>query len=222
MPTPKPTFNARLYTAGELLNMDPDVFQKLNRSELAGVVRTLADVGNKRRQRLEKRGILSPANFNRETGEVIQRFSTKGKSLNALRAELTRVRNFLTAKTSTVKGVEEWKKKSMTMLEGYGVQLDEETFDTVWKTYERLKEVDKSVAEKGLKYRIVDEIRMEIKKRGLTDDTATRDDYRDIALKMQQRVRSIYEEWQRGENELQGPEQLLTRRSGGEGFGPNY
>ena len=89
-------------TIEEILKLEPEDVMRLKRNELATVVRTANAVANKRLKRLEKNEMDTPAALaiRRSGGN----FSTKGKSLNQLRAEYMRVTGFLNAKTSTVRG----------------------------------------------------------------------------------------------------------------------
>lgn len=96
----------------QLLNIDPADVQKMTTKELRAAVQTLSSAANKRLSRLEQSEIdvSSPAlHAVYESGR--SRFSTRGKNLNQLRNEFKDVKNFLTSKTSTIKGVKGWKSK---------------------------------------------------------------------------------------------------------------
>lgn len=167
----------------DIMNMDIQTFNKLNKSDLRKVVGRLVSAGNKRLRSFEKAGESSPATRHIEkTGGV---FSTKGKNLNELRNEFTRAKNFLQSKSSTRRGWTGVKKETAKNLEKQGVKgLTPDKLDEVLKAYERLKEVDPSVANKNLKYKVLDSISE------LSDDF----DIDSVVEKMTERITEIYEE----------------------------
>lgn len=65
----------------------------------------LASLANKRIKRLEEKKLLDAPAYRglMESGEV--RFSVRGKTYNELQKEVARMRNFISANTSTIKGV---------------------------------------------------------------------------------------------------------------------
>jgi len=90
-------------TLKDVMSMSWDEINKLNIRDLRSATRTLADVANKRINRLEKSDYVAKNALNaaREGGG---KFSTKGLNTNQLRGELNRARAFLSLKTSTVRG----------------------------------------------------------------------------------------------------------------------
>lgn len=78
---------------------------KLGEKEYRAEVLKLVTMANKRISRLEKADLKgSPAYVKMlESGEA--RFSVKGKTHNELQREFSRLRKFITAETSTIKGV---------------------------------------------------------------------------------------------------------------------
>ena len=94
----------------DIMNIDLDTFNNLNERDLRRITSRLVSAGNKRIRALQKHNIESPALQSLGTDNV---FSTKlpesvskEQRVNKLRQEFASVRNFLTMKTSTIKG---WK-----------------------------------------------------------------------------------------------------------------
>lgn len=168
----------------DILNMDINTFNKLNTSDLRKVVGRLVSAGNKRLRSFERAGESSPA-----TRHVVKSggaFSTKGKDLNALRAEYTRAKNFMQAKTGTRKGWKQVKKETIEGLKKQGVEMTESQFNDVWKAYEDLKELSPEVANRGLKYSVLKDIVDMV-----TDTDKSADE---IATALHENLSTIYEE----------------------------
>lgn len=108
-------------TYKDYLNMSLDELNALNTKEMRKATRVLADVANKRLVNIEKKGLkdYSPAyNYIMSEYEDDKRkslrtgkFSTKGMNRNALYSEFTRAKDFINAKTSTVKGAVQYEKE---------------------------------------------------------------------------------------------------------------
>lgn len=73
--------------------------------ELRREASRLASIANKRIERLERNNLRSSPAYQKwvEEGEV--RFGVKGKTINEVQAEMSRLRKFLDAKTSTIRGI---------------------------------------------------------------------------------------------------------------------
>lgn len=168
----------------DILNMDIDTFSKLNTSDLRKVVGRLVSAGNKRLRSFERAGESSPAT--RHVAKSGGAFSTKGKDLNALRAEYTRAKNFMQAKTGTRKGWKQTKKETIQGLKKQGVEMTENQFDDVWKAYEDLKELSPEVANRGLKYSVLKDVADMV-----TDTDKSADE---IATAIHDNLSQIYEE----------------------------
>ena len=168
----------------DILNMDIDTFNKLNTSDLRKVVGRLVSAGNKRLRSFERAGESSPAI--RHVAKSGGAFSTKGKDLNALRAEYTRAKNFMQAKTGTRKGWKQVKKETIQGLKKQGVEMSENQFDDVWKAYEDLKELSPEVANRGLKYSVLKDVADMV-----TDTDKSADE---IATALHDNLSQIYEE----------------------------
>lgn len=168
----------------DILNMDINTFNKLNTSDLRKVVGRLVSAGNKRIRSFERAGESSPATrYVENSGGV---FSTKGKDLNALRAEYTRAKNFLQAKTGTRKGWTKTKRETIKALRKHGVEMSEKQFDKVWRAYEDLKELSPEVANRGLKYSVLKDVADMT-----TDESKSADE---IATALNENLSRIYEE----------------------------
>ena len=181
---------SRKYVKGkltkELLDMPPEKFVKLTRSELREVVSRLADAANKRLKRLR---YPTPASekVNRGGGK----FSTKGKNLNQLRGEYIRVKTFLEDETSTNKGMEKYiREVKEKVKEETGVDMTTEEFFDFWNIYKGLyNDFPALMRDKRFKYetwRIINEAL-------IYDNTEdkTRDE---ILTGIRERVVSAYEE----------------------------
>lgn len=168
-------------TVDTILNIDMKTFNKLDKSDLQKIVGRLVSAGNKRIRALEKANIQTPATkYIEDTGG---KFSTRGKSLNQLRAEYIRAKNFLNAKTSSVSGWKKVKNETAKGLKRSGVNVDINNLDKVLMTYEKLKSIDPSVGERQLKYKVMGQIVDEI-------DHKTPEQ---IALELSGRIDEIYE-----------------------------
>lgn len=171
-------------TVNDILNMNINTFNSLNTPDLRKVVGRLVSAGNKRLRSFERVGESSPATrYVEKSGGA---FSTKGKDLNALRAEFMRAKNFLKSKTGTRKGWKQTKKEIIKGLKKQGVDMPERKFDEVWKAYEDLKEMSPDVANRGLKYSVLKEVADMVTN---TDKSAD-----EIATAVLENLAQIYEE----------------------------
>ena len=121
----------------EILDISIEDFLKLDKKTLSKYVSQLASTANKRLKRLEsvQGGVLSPAYSAIERGKGGAHFSAKGKNLNELRGEFTRVSQFLRNKTSTVKG---WKTTFSEFRERIGMYLTPEETLLFWNVYNNI------------------------------------------------------------------------------------
>lgn len=69
-------------------------------------VSRLASMANKRLVRLENNGFEDSPAYSQWVKDGAQKFSVRGKDYNALQKELARVRQFVDAKTSTIRGAQ--------------------------------------------------------------------------------------------------------------------
>lgn len=98
------------YNAKELVEIDLDTLNRMSRSELAKAVSRMTDVTKKRLKTLEKNEEFTPAYYGLKKKSANGDLSVKGKNINELRAMYKQQKNFITAKTSTMKGAERVKK----------------------------------------------------------------------------------------------------------------
>lgn len=112
-------------------------FNKLNRQQLSKVVQQLSRTVNRRFETLERvTRKKSPAykSLEKSGGKI----SIKGKTLNELRYEYVRAKNFLSLKTSTVKGFNKVNKELANRL-GFE-RLSQSQIDDLWEAYNKLDE----------------------------------------------------------------------------------
>ena len=181
-------------TVQDILNMDNKTFNSLNTSDMRKVVGRLVSAGNKRLRSFERAGESTPAT--RHVAKSGGAFSTKGKDLNALRAEYTRAKNFLQSKTGTRKGWKQVKKETIAGLKKHGVEMTEQQFNDVWKAYEDLKELSPEVANRGLKYSVLKDVADMV--------TGTNKSADEIAVALHENLSAIYEERAGLENDVNG------------------
>lgn len=182
----------------DLLNIDNRLFNSLTESDLRKVVGRLVSAGNKRIRTFERNKTTSPSlgRVNKSGGV----FSTKGKDLAALRTEYKRAKQFLQSKTGTVKQWNKVKQETIDSLKKRGVELTKEQFDTVFKIYDRLAEVDSTIEDKKYKYKVIEEISNELAD-ALEDVEDVDQDtlINDVVSDMMDHITELYEEEQEDE-----------------------
>ena len=156
----------------DVLNMKPNQIEALSESDLRKVVGRLVSAGNKRLRNFEKRGENSPAY--RRAMQSGGKFSTKGKDRDSLLNEFQRARIFFKDETSSLK---RWREVKVEYSRGVGVSApdvdengeyygnpeeDYTDFDylngtnefsaAVWSMFDRLQEIDPTIANASNKY----------------------------------------------------------------------
>ena len=94
-------------TVDEIMKLDYDTINSLDKRDLSRAVRTISLAANKRVKRLKenREDIAQDAlNWLSDQGYGRKKFGSKNKSLNQLRHEFFTARNFMNMKTSKVKG----------------------------------------------------------------------------------------------------------------------
>ena len=177
-------------TVEQILDLPFSELNKMTESQLRTTVGRLVSAGNKRLRRFEAgRGKLPNAGMQGGTYEEIK-FSTVGKDKQQLLEEYKRARGFMRAETSSLTGVKKVEKKSVEALKGYGVNIEglsQKNYDRFWQAYDKLKEVDKTVADKNYKYAVLNEMNKMVKgKKWFNVDKLVRD--------MQAKIETIYKE----------------------------
>ncbi len=157
-------------------------FNKMTEPELRSVVKQLNRIANQRLRRAKAKGISTPATAAAQRSGGT--FTTRNKNLNELRAEYRRVANFLTSRTSTIKGFNEVKKETAETLKNSGVDIDPNDLDETMRIYEQLKEQNPWIQNRGYKYVVFQEI----------DAMDDKIDIEDKILKMQKELDEVYKE----------------------------
>lgn len=199
----------------EILNMPLRDVEKLTESQLRTLVGRGVSAGNKRLRRFqEKRGELPMVGSNtpfgrmpKNEGQLLKtlgsfkpsgktkpmtyeemKFSTVGKDRQELMEEYKRIRSFMRAETSSLRGYSKVKRKAITELKNRtGIDLTSTNYDRFWKAYERLKEVHPEVANSNYKYNILKEMEKMVEgKKRFSIDKLVRD--------MERKLTEIYEE----------------------------
>ena len=168
----------------QLLNMSSQEFSHMTKAELQRAVRTLARTANKNLKGLNEAEISTPASRYMENSGG--RITSSGKTLNQLRAEFVRARDFIESKTGSVETWEKVKRKTIRKLKKKDIDTTSGTFDKMWKAYEKLKETNPEVANANMKYLVLGDIASMARDRHTTAE--------DIAIDMEARVKQIYEE----------------------------
>lgn len=186
-------------SVSDILNMSEKRFNKLTERELKLVVGRLVSAVNKRVRRFEKAGITTPAT--RALEKSGGKLSVKGKSLNELRSEYARARNFLNMETSTRKGYEQVQKRISETLKERGYDISPNELDDMFEVYNDLLEIDPSLSLSKDRYLLMQEIA------NMPDDL----DVSEKVLKAKERYTELYEQEQM---ELNGKEVDLYGVSG--------
>lgn len=123
-----------------IMDTDLATLNSWDRRTIARAVRRLSDTANKRLRAFQEKGVESPAFINamRSGGK----FTTRGKTINQLRSEFIRARNFLRMKTSTQKGYTKFKTDFLDRVEATTTQrmiLDDDALNKFWHAYDILQ-----------------------------------------------------------------------------------
>lgn len=138
----------------DILNLKLEDASRMDYQELYNIAKTAFSIANRRIKELEKRGLseLSPAYRVLDVGNIgvkTGKFDLKGlDTRQQLLSEVKRVRSFLKAPTSTVKGVKKDLKRMSKFLMGNSnidVMLSEfnsEELSQLWRIFNELKETE--------------------------------------------------------------------------------
>lgn len=131
----KKPYSVKGKSTKDLTELSLGEFSTLTRAELSKVVSRLSSTANKRLKNLESKEIRSPAY--RGAVKSGGKFGARGKNINELRSEYMRVRGFLKAKTSTIKG---YQKVRNELLDRIGAPRDtpEEVLNKMWSIYNEM------------------------------------------------------------------------------------
>lgn len=124
----------------DLLNISANELNKMSRKELSKVVSQLGGTANKRLKRFEDLNIKSGV-----YSQTIKagRFSARGKTLNQLRNEYVREKQFLESKTSTIRGYREVKRNFEKNIIGSDTTLTDKQYERFWKFYNKAESISK-------------------------------------------------------------------------------
>ena len=124
----------------DLLNLSAETLNKMTRNELSKVVSQLGSTANKRMKRFEESGINSGVySQTKKAGK----FSARGKTLNQLRNEYIREKQFLESKTSTIRGYRAVKKNFEENVIGTSNTLTDKQYERFWKFYNKADSIGK-------------------------------------------------------------------------------
>lgn len=134
------------YKTSDLLSLSWGEVNKLSRKELAVITSQLGAIANKRIKRLQgNKYYKSSAAYHMFERRDIAKISVRGKSINEIRNQFKLAQQFLNAKTSTIKGVKEYRKQVEERLGGKvsGVnEWSEDMWRNFWTSYNKLMELD--------------------------------------------------------------------------------
>lgn len=150
-----------------MINIDIEKFNKLKADELRDMIRKMSIVSERRIKTLEKNELYTPAYYSFMNGEVdlttkngkfteIKKPSTSidAMTIQELRSEFRRQKNFLKAETSTVKGYKEYRRDVIRKMKEEGIKITQKQYGKFFTAYERLRELDSSIAERGYRYSV--------------------------------------------------------------------
>lgn len=152
-----------------MINIDIEKFNKLKADELRYMISKMSIVSERRIKTLEKNELYTPAYYSFMNGEVdltakngkfkfteIKNPSTSidAMTIQELRSEFRRQKNFLKAETSTVKGYKEYRRDVIRKMKEEGIKITQKQYGEFFTAYERLRELDSSIAERGYRYSI--------------------------------------------------------------------
>ncbi len=129
----------------DIMDVDIETFNNYNERELRQVTSRLVSASNKRIRNLEKRGITSPAYKSLGTktrfSVKLDKNVTSSQRINKLRQEFASARNFLTKKTSTIRGYESYQKSIVDELEkSTGIKIKSGDVTKIYETLNKAQE----------------------------------------------------------------------------------
>lgn len=175
-----------MFTMAEIMRM--------SEAELRPIVAKEAKKARKRADRIFRSEDLytSPAiSRARKSKPRVQAalFETKGKSLNQLRREYKRIKNFMEDKTSTIKGTKKFYKNAADKLsEATSDNFDEDTIKDVFDIFGKLEDNNAWIANARFKYEVFEAINDQVQQ---ADDKTSR---QDIINNLNTLLDDIYEE----------------------------
>lgn len=173
-------------TVNELVNIDINEFNRMNKQQMRQSVQILASAANKRLKKLREMDIESPALY-RVNKSRRGKFTTRDKNLNQLRAEFMRTKHFLEMRTSTARGWNATINEIIGGLEVENVYITRQNFAKFWRAYNKIIESDPLFVERDFKYEV---------ERELADYVAdyTNEELEDLADKIRARMNDLYKQ----------------------------
>lgn len=152
MASKRKSFVAGKSTA-ELLNLSSGDVSKLTRPQLAQVVSRVASAANKRLKGVKETGRATPAYT--KVMESGGKFSTRGKSLNQLRSEFLRAKQYMESQSSTIARYDKLLVRTARNLSGAGVtNANPQTIEKLLKIYGKIYDSDPQARVRSMKYEI--------------------------------------------------------------------
>lgn len=162
-------------TTKQIISMDIKEFNKLNASDLSKLVSRIASTANKSIKRVEKEIVKYDTRYKstglkaRGPAAYAQAIESKPKDqknvfglgrgpkeLSELRKEFIRIRNYLQAETSTVKGIRKARQRTMQKLKAQGINIGTEAeMQDLIMEYEQLKHDYPNIADQAFKYDVL-------------------------------------------------------------------
>ena len=178
---------------GDISNMSIEELNAMDRPTLAKAVSRLASAANKRLKRFESSDLESPATKSVEKSGG--KFSTRGKTLNQLRSEFIRAKNFLGNKTSTRRGYKAFKKEFFDRVQAKAdiiANMSDSELNRYWDIYSKCANLQPFVNGSPVLQKIVFDIFIKYQD----------EDNEDIFTRVQQNFDIWYKEQQEIENEF--------------------
>lgn len=181
-----------------LLKLTINELNTMSAKDLRQAVSKLSGVANKRYDRLVNANVPSQAKM---AVEDEGRFGTKGKNLQQLRAEYSRVKSFLSNQTSTVTGARAWVGKSIQGFKSqHGITITPSQFEKIMRAYNKVRKVDKAFEARTFRYALIEAIQemVEVDKEGMNVD--------ELVAEMLKNLDDVYENLaeEQAENEQSG------------------
>lgn len=186
-------------STGDLLNISMQEFLQMDYKKLKNTVQRLASTANKRIKYFEKRGEVSHGlafrrwNMTKQSRDYSAdfpysdlKFSTQNRDLNQLRAEYKDLKTFLGMETTTAKGWNKVKEKTIQTMKRMGIDINNDNFNKIWNAYNTLTQTKGVHVLPSFKYRVFQEIRQ------MTDNFDTDA----IVEKLTTQITELYEEQQ--------------------------
>ena len=174
-----------------LLNLDAKTFDKLDADKMRKIVNILAKEANKRISEFKKVGEESPAT--RSVEKSGGRFSSANKNLNALRSEYIREKNYFESKTGEIHQYHKFQDTVIDTLEAdHNIYLTRDNWGELWRTYDKVKELNPKAAHLEIKYKVINVINEMIIEGKKSGD--------EIVLEVKNKAKDIYEDYMKEES----------------------